>query len=209
MQLGVAAAVKHFVSLRSLALAMALAPSAIGSQGTEATGTVLLRIVDTFGKPLQSAEIVLTSIDQAGKYRRVLHSSGEVTLPYGRYKMEGRASLHRFQERIVSVATSQSVIVAAFAWHDSAHSTYLYPPLKGRFAGDLKGSAAAIVSMVPLWGDSVVRASIDPKGHFAFDDVPFGDYLMVVAVGGDVVSVSRYRRAVDSPAPVLGETEVK
>lgn len=162
-----------------------------GNPDARKSGTVSIIVSDTYGRPLRSYEIEVTG---GPSVRKVLREAGDLLLPYGTYRVSGRASLHhRFEQQLV-VQSPKQLLLIAFSFRDQGESTVLHTPLVGTVNTVPSDSGRLWVRVLSVFSSFAREAEISPDGKFEIDSVPYGDYLVMVLRDFAVLKVQRFSK---------------
>jgi hypothetical protein len=170
----------------------AFTPQDIGPD-TARNGTVSVMVADTHGRPLRSYEIEIIGDPSL---RKVLREAGDVQLPYGTYRIRGRASLHHPFERRLVVQSPKLLLLVAFSFRDPGESPVLHTSLIGRVKNVPSGSGRLWVRVLSVFGSFAREAEISQDDTFEIDSVPYGDYLVMVLRDFTVLKVQRFSKTV-------------
>lgn len=157
-------------------------------------GTIEFFISDANGRPLKSFRVQIRKVDQPGLVIRELSAPGDVLLPYGEYLVTGQASLHMPFSRRVLLLEDRLVVLVGFSFHDSGHSSTINTPLRGRVTGGQIDTRVTLVRAVAIWGSFQKEAKVGRDGWFEMQEVPLGDYLILVLQGSDLIASQKYAK---------------
>lgn len=177
----------------TIAGACCAAAAQADSPDTGKSGTVSVLVSDTHGRPLRSYEIEIIGDPSL---RKVLREAGDVQLPYGTYRVRGRASLHHPFERRLVVQSPKLLLLVAFSFRDPGESPVLHTSLIGRVKNVPSGSGRLWVRVLSVFSSFAREAEINQDDTFEIDSVPYGDYLVMVLRDFTVLKVHRFSKTV-------------
>jgi hypothetical protein len=175
-------------------------------RSTKPVGTLDLIVSDTYGVPLKSFDIEIVPEGAVPEASRVVRQSGSLELPFGRYTLRGRASLHEPVVRRIVVDGPHTLVLVAFPFRDPGDSTVVRTALRGHIVGLASGPGPNWVRAVALFGDSFGEAAVDANGNFRITGLPYGEYLLVVFHGMDAIHIERFRKTIQEPEAAIDLT---
>lgn len=138
---------------------------------------VLLLGTDTFGNPVDKADIRLT--DDRGK--EVRGRIGErIPLPSGTYWIEATSPGFRATRRSVRIDPSTSVIVVGFEVGPIGEGPISVVTV--RVTGTDRGAGPAILRAISLYSNTAVDVTKRRDGSFVFLDFPVGRTLFLARI---------------------------
>jgi hypothetical protein len=159
------------------------------------SGTVEFLVLDTYGNPLRSFDLVVSGADAEGLSRKVRPNAKPVTLPYGSYVVSGRASLHHPIERGFVLKEPRLLVTVALSFHDPGESQWQYgPPLKVRVRNLPAERGRLWIRLVSLLGVFVKEAVLERSGEVSIYEVPYGDYVVLVFQDSQLLETVQFRR---------------
>lgn len=171
-------------------LAVALV-SLLAAQPRLGAGEVELHVVNWHGRKLPQYSLTITARGGPGARQWKLSGAGPQTiqLPYGEYKVAAGASLHNDAEMEFAVEAGRSLVVVALPPSHWGESTVRYTELSGAVTG--AGRRDVMVRLVSLFGDLRRQERAEPDGRFVFEEVPDGEYLLLVLDGSRILREMR------------------
>jgi hypothetical protein len=158
-------------------------------------GTVELLVMDTYGNPLRSFEGTVTTAGGSGLSRQLRSNAETITLPYGPYVIRGRASLHHPLEREFLLREPRLLVTVALPFHDPGESRWVYaPPLNVSVRNLPAGRGRIWVRFISLMGEFTKEAAVKSSGEVAVNEVPFGDYIVLLFRDSQLLKTARFRR---------------
>jgi len=166
-------------------------------------GMIEFIISDANGRPMKSFRVQIRKVDQPGLVIRELSAPGDVLLPYGEYLVTGQASLHMPFSRRVLLLEDRLVVLIGFSFHDSGHSSTINTPLRGRVTGGQIDTRVTLVRAVAIWGSFQKEAKVGSDGWFQMQEVPLGDYLVLVLQGSELIASQKYVKTMRGEAAII------
>lgn len=192
------------VIFRSVLWTMVVLTGTAWAAQTEAReGTIEFFISDANGQPLKSFRIQVRKADQPDVVIRELSAAGGVRLPYGEYLVTGVASLHTPYSRRVLLREERLGVLVGFSFHDSGHSAQINTALRGRVAGGQIDTRITLVRAVAVWGTFQKEARVGNDGWFEMQEVPLGEYLILVLRGGELIASQKHVKTVRNEAAIV------
>ncbi len=173
-----------------IALLLALTVCLPRLPSADAPETVRLKLIvtDTFGVPIESAQVAIVSVGPKQRFSGASDSSGEVlfTLSYGLYDVEVRHA--GFLQRHERIGAYQASLVyrlgLALAYVDEP----IRPEIRGTVYPVVTQSANRWVRLVSVYGGELVENSVDTNGRFVLRGFAPGRYLLILLEKDTVVS---------------------
>jgi len=160
--------------------------------------TVKVAVSDTFGAPVQGAKLTLTSIGPNEKFTALGGEANFERIPYGRYDLEVR--LTGFEPRKERIRVYQPRVVFRVGLELGASHSYQRPNVFGSVGSDLKGRSDLWVRFMAIYSGDLVENAVDSLGHFEFDGMAAGKYLLFLVHKDQVLSMK--------PVDILGGKQV-
>lgn len=175
--------------------------SAVVSAGTREVatdyGVLELVVLDTYGAPLRSFEVEIASESAPDVRRRASPKTGAMKLPYGTYVIRGNASLHHGIEHRFVLHEPRLLLTIALPFRDPGESPWVYaPPLKVRIQNAPSNTGRLWVRLLSLFGTFTKEATVEQSGEVSVNEIPYGDYLVLVFQDSRLLKTTRYRRTV-------------
>jgi len=159
------------------------------------SGTVEFLVLDAYGKPLRSFDIVIFHKSTGGLVPVKSTKGGIVTLPYGSYVVRVTASLHHPSERNLLVKEPRLLVSVALSFRDPGESPWVYgPPQKVRVNPPSVERARRWIRFVSLFGVFMKEAIVNPSGEATMSEVPYGDYVVLVFDDSLLIKTLHFRR---------------
>lgn len=163
-------------------------------------GTVRFFVTDTQGRPLRAYEIEILG---SPSLRKVVSPNSEIRLPFGRYTINARASLHHSIKKPLVVDAAKSLMIIALPFRDPGLSTVLHSSMSGLVLHLPPGNGPRWVRALSLRGDSHRIAEVQEDGSFVVASLPYGDYLIAVFQGGTALQVRRFSFTVQEEKAII------
>jgi hypothetical protein len=159
------------------------------------SGTVEFSVLDAYGKPLRSFDIVIFRESTDGLVRVKSTDGDIVTLPYGSYVVRVAASLHHPSERKFLIKEPRLLVAVALSFRDPGESPWVYgPPQKVRINPPSVERGRLWIRFVSLFGVFMKEATVNPSGAATMSEVPYGDYVVLVFHDSLLLKTLHFRR---------------
>ncbi len=164
-------------------------PSQPSGHSAANVAAVHILVMDTYGNSLSSFEVEL--VNSSGS-KLTVTKSGVIQLPFGEYRLKGRASLHHRIDTQLSVNTPTMLKVVCFSYNDPGLSQVVHSTLHGELHQVARIAGPLWVRAVALRSEYSNAVEVRADGSFSIQDVPYGDYLLTVFRGGSLLVVQPF-----------------
>jgi hypothetical protein len=173
--------------LFSLILAICLPFQGQSSNPDLGSATVEVKVFDTFGIPLEGAQVTLTAIGPALSFKETGATADFKRVPFGRYDLE--VKLVGFETRRQEVRVYGPSLIFRAGLELGSTSSVEHAELSGLVRSVDPRNSDLWVRLAGIYSSDLIENAVSEKGQFEFVGIAPGKYVLLLLQKDKILAV--------------------